>query len=347
MDSQVSLPLSCPDFVDGYIHTQLNAYSADELAPWCWSGPLTPTPTRNREQGSASSGDPFGATPVARPQQQAATLSAPPLLRKRLREKTSVHERGSSWCAQASPDSSRLETTPEVPGDDALHSTPQSHRQIYKRFHQHFGRWLCRRRREPSHQQDESADTWESFLAADSLQRQVLLNEWELQTTPERALRDWAASYWVTQRASDSKPTKGVDKHYHDNWFRGQSLLVTWNGDWGCFKEPPGVGDILHSIGAPFGELAKSRLGDHKVIAAIELIVQELQQTAVGELLWKRAQEHVLMIAKKVCVRRSCSVLGTLRLHIACNGISACAHPRLVPRLPSQARRQGSVHCIQ
>ena len=101
-----------------------------------------------------------------------------------------MYELGALWCAQATPDASRDTSRPEALVPVAEDATQQTHRQLYKKFHQTFVRWLGRRQWRLTDKKEQSEATWDGFVGADSFTRLALPNELELDAMPERALRD-------------------------------------------------------------------------------------------------------------------------------------------------------------
>ena len=197
MDSQVSLPLTCPDADDenSGFWTPLRS-TADH--PWMYDG-VESTPILNSTSSSSSQALQGCATPVAELAGPSVTLSAPKKPRRRLCFKQAPN---SPPCAQLSGVLSVVESSGNVAEEDGCTQYSGSdHRRLYKVFHTSFRRWLERQQREDACAVAQPP-TWETFVKADTLTRNSMLVEWEMSSTPTASLRDWATEYWGSGKGS-------------------------------------------------------------------------------------------------------------------------------------------------
>ena len=82
-------------------------------------------------------------------------------------------------------------------------------------------------------------------------------------------------------------------------WWRGQSLLLTWNGDWGLLPSSPTSAKLLAQVGAPYGELAAVKLEADRVAACVEQLSAHLRQSKQVVQLWADAEEFVTHLCRR------------------------------------------------
>ncbi len=293
MASQLSLPFTQPDHELEPVFR--SSYWEKEIFPYAGVS-STPRATPHRAEVSAAVAcTPEFATPVLQRKRQASLsppLQEPP--RRRLRQKTTaVQQRSSPACAQK--DGRELAMDP-----DTDNSKTTQNRSMYKRFHQHFNRWLCRCSKK-DFKDVEIEPKWELFIKADVYVRERVLTMWQLQTRVSHDLGDWAMEYWTLSRQGrNADPMAARDKTTStspEKWFQGRTLLLTWNGDWGLLEPFAKDSELLGSVGGPFAEFASVKSGQDHVLEVIGTFCMWLAEREEVTNLRADLESHVKRVA--------------------------------------------------
>ena len=109
-------------------------------------------------------------------------------------------------------------------------------------------------------------------------------------------------------------------------WWRGQSLLLTWNGDWGLLETSSRTQSLLASVGAPFGELAAVRMDAERLAPCLDSLGAFLRQSLQVQKLWAQVGEFMTYLRERYVFNDWAFSLevsatswltdGTLRLHL-------------------------------